>query len=165
MIRCYLTLFIIAFSLFISCSREQLSNNKNSDSIDLELCSKTDWAMANAIMIRINNHRNTLGLSSITIDSTYATAYAVEHTLYMIAVDDVNHHNFYKRSAGLKAQGASSVAENVGYGFYSADAVVNAWLNSASHREVIEGDYSHSGLGILTSSDGRYFFTQLFYKS
>ena len=132
--------------------------------IDLNLAMETDWAMADEILILINDHRANLGLDAIKKDQQYASAYAVDHTMYMIDVNNINHDNFVERSQALKDRGAKMVAENVAYGYHSAEAVVNAWLNSPGHRSVIEGRYSHSGFGVLKNSEGRYFYTQLFYR-
>ncbi len=82
----------------------------------------------------------------------------------MIDLNKISHDNFNIRSAALKDSGAHTVAENVAFGYDSADAVVNAWLNSPAHRKIIEGAYSYSGFGVIQNSQGSYFFTQLFYS-
>ncbi|MAZ71645.1 MAG: hypothetical protein CMC70_00725, partial [Flavobacteriaceae bacterium] len=133
-------------------------------SIDLNLADETDWAMADEILNLVNDHRESLGLARIQRDQTYASAYAVDHTQYMIDKGTISHDNFGVRSSALKNQGAVIVGENVAYGYDSPEKVVNAWLNSPSHRSVIEGLYTHSGFGIMKNAQGHYYFTQLFYK-
>ena len=71
---------------------------------------------------------------------------------------------FFKRRNGLIARGSLRVAENVAYGFNSAASVLNGWLNSPSHRSVIEGEYTHVGIGVLSSEDSRFYYTCIFYK-
>jgi uncharacterized protein YkwD len=152
--------------LAASCSKdapEEITQETNYV-IDLNLAMQTDWVMADEILLLVNDHRATLGLDAIKRDQQYASAYAVDHTMYMIDVNNINHDNFVERSKALKDRGAKKVAENVAYGYSSADKVVNAWLNSPGHRRVIEGDYTHSGFGVLQNNEGHYYYTQLFYR-
>ena len=64
----------------------------------------------------------------------------------------------------LKAKGAARVSENVAYGYRSPEEVVSAWLKSESHKEAIEGDFTHSGLSVVKNEKGIAFFTQIFIK-
>lgn len=83
----------------------------------------------------------------------------------MIDEDRISHDNFGIRSNGIKrTEGAESVGENVAYGFYDAKALVAAWLNSPSHRQVMEGNYTHTGFGVMQNDQGSYYFTQIFYR-
>jgi uncharacterized protein YkwD len=152
--------------LAASCSKDSTEEftQETNYVIDLNLAMETDWIMADEILVLINDHRSSLGLDAIYRDQQYASAYAVDHTKYMIDVDGINHDNFNERSEALKDRGAKKVAENVAYGYSSAEKVVNAWLNSPGHRRVIEGDYSHSGFGVLQDNEGHYYYTQLFYR-
>jgi uncharacterized protein YkwD len=148
-----------------SCSKEEaLETEEINYSIDLNLANETDWVMADEILQLVNEHRETLGLNRIQRDQTYASAYAVDHTQYMIDQGVISHDNFGERSNALKDQGAVIVGENVAQGYDTPEKVVNAWLNSPSHRATIEGHYTHSGFGIVKDDQGRYYFTQLFYK-
>jgi len=132
--------------------------------IDLNLAKETNWEMADEILVLVNEHRATLGLSAIVRDQQYASAFAVEHTKYMIEMSTINHDNFAVRSKALKDRGAESVGENVAKSYTSAQHVVTAWLNSPSHKQVIEGNYTHSGFGIIPDARGNIYFTQLFYR-
>lgn len=156
---------LLSVFLVLSCSKEtNLVVDPAADSIDLALVAETDRVMADKILALINNHRSTLGLSKIKRDDLYASAYAVEHTKYMIDLSRINHDNFNRRSEALKNRGANRVGENVACGYNSAIEVVQAWLNSPLHKNIIEGNYTHSGFGIIKNNEGTYFFTQLFYK-
>lgn len=148
-----------------SCSKEDSPETEELDyTIDLSLVNETDWAMSNEILSLVNDHRLSIGLSTIQADDSYATAYAVEHTKYMISVEQINHDNFPYRTEALKYHGAENVGENVAYGYETAEAAVSAWLLSPGHKSVIEGNYTHSGFGIIKSAEGRNYFTQLFYR-
>ncbi len=151
--------------LFTSCSKDSVETTEEANySIDLNLAQETDWQLADDILDLVNEHRVSLGLSTIKRDQQYASAYAVEHTKYMIDMDRINHDNFGIRSAALKDRGASSVGENVAFGYTSAEDVVIAWLNSPSHKDIIEGSYTHSGFGVIPNENGTFYFTQLFYS-
>ena len=153
--------------LFIvtSCSKDDsVAVEEVNYSIDLNLALETDWLLADDILALVNVHRVSIGLSAIERDQQYASAYAVSHTKYMIDIDQINHDNFGVRSSALKDRGASSVGENVAFGYKTAEAVVNAWLNSPPHKSIIEGNYTHSGFGVIPNANGTFFFTQLFYS-
>ncbi len=160
------SLLAVAFlCLVTSCQKdESFSTEEANYSIDLNLANETDWEMADEILRLVNEHRASLGLTEIEKDQQYASAYAVDHTQYMIDMKQINHDNFGKRSQALKEKGAITVGENVAYGYTDAETVVIAWLNSPSHKKIIEGKYTHSGFGVMKSPQGRYYFTQLFYR-
>lgn len=57
-----------------------------------------------------------------------------------------------------------NIAYNQGYSDPTAFAV-ERWMISSKHREnILNGDYTHAGLGIARSSDGQVFFTQVFMR-
>ncbi len=156
---------MVLMIIVTSCSKDDsVAIEEANYSIDINLAQETDWQIADDILILINEYRVSKGLSTIISDQQYASAYAVEHTKYMIDIDRINHDNFGIRSAALKDRGADRVGENVAYGYSTAEGVVNAWLNSPSHKSIIEGKYTHSGFGIITNSQGTYYYTQLFYS-
>lgn len=166
-------LILIALIVFTSCSKDEgvdpvaTLNEQATESqttIDLTLAYETDWDMADAVLDLINDHRISIGLNELQKDQQHASAYAVDHTKYMISKGKISHDNYTERANGLKSIGATSVGENVAFGYDTAEKVVNAWLNSPTHRNVIESNYTHTGFGILTDSKGVFYFTQLFYR-
>jgi len=161
-----LNLLSLALLLVVtSCQKdESFTEDQANYSIDLNLANETDWQMADQILVLINTHRATLGLTEIKKDQQYASAYAVDHTQYMIEMSQINHDNFSVRSEALKNKGAITVGENVAFGYNTAESVVGAWLNSPGHRDIIEGNYTHSGFGIIKGANGGYYFTQIFYR-
>ncbi len=47
----------------------------------------------------------------------------------------------------------------------TAQAVVEAWLNSAGHKANIEGNYTHFGIAIRENPvNGKKYFTNIFAK-
>jgi uncharacterized protein YkwD len=92
-------------------------------------------------------------------------AVAFTHTDYMIQNDDISHDNFYQRKESLEMNaGANKVSENVAYGFSSPESLVNAWLNSPSHKETIEGDFTDFDISAEQSENGKWYYTNIFIK-
>lgn len=152
--------------LTVACSKDEgvESVNESNLTIDLSLANETDWQMANEILQLVNEYRVSQGLLPLAKDQQFASAYAVEHTQYMIEENRLSHDHFGIRAEALRGRGAQSVGENVGYGYQTAEDLVNAWINSPGHRDVLEGNYTHSGFGVIQNNQGRYYFTQLFYR-
>mgnify|MGYP003326784071 FL=1 len=157
-----LQIILLSVIFCFSCSENEIINE---NSVDLSLAEKTDVDFSNRILDAINIYRNSVDLSPIDLDLSYASALAVNHTLYMINENRISHDNFYERSLALiQSPEISVVAENVARGYTSAEDVVKAWLSSPSHKKNIEGDYTHLGMGIIQNEEGIYYFTQLFYR-
>lgn len=45
-----------------------------------------------------------------------------------------------------------------------ADHALQGWLKSPSHKEVVEGNYTHAGAGVFKTADGGYFLTMIFVR-
>ncbi len=158
-------LAIFLLSTAASCSKDAMADQDTDYSIDLTLAQQNDAQFAQEVLVLINQLRATLNIDPIINGTAFSSAYAVKHTNYMIDLHEINHHNFGIRSAALENDGANVVGENVAFGFNTPESVVNAWLNSPSHRNNIEGNYTHSGFGIKKCPQtNTYYFTQLFYK-
>ncbi len=163
LLRTSLLAMVLCLTLASCTKDETVQDLETNYTIDLSLADKTDWQMANKILTLINDHRASLQLTPLKMDRSLASAYAVSHTDYMIAEDQLSHDNYAQRSQALIESGALSVGENVALGYTSAEAVVNAWIQSPTHKAVIEGDYSHTGFGIVQDFRGTYYFTNMFY--
>ncbi len=149
-----------------SCSKEDIIENDTiTYDVDLTLAGKNDHEMSGKILSLINEHRNSMGLSGLKLDTDYVSALAVEHTQYMISKGNISHDNFNYRSSVVKHfDNAKKVSENVALGYDTAEKVVFAWLQSPGHKAIIEGDFSHTGFGVLTTEKDLSYFTQIFYK-
>jgi hypothetical protein len=109
----------------------------------------------------INQSRAAAGLGSLT---GYAdlTDDARLHTADMIAAGQVFHST--AAQLGSYASGWSLLGENVGMGPNPA-LLHQAFMNSASHKANILGDYDLVGVGADRSGDGVMFVTVVFMKS
>ena len=76
----------------------------------------------------------------------------------MSARQSMGHNPNYFRSL---PRGWASAGENVAQG-YKPETVVQAWMNSETHRNNLLGDYTHIGLGYVVDDAGRAWFTQTF---
>ncbi|GAA4281905.1 CAP domain-containing protein [Gaetbulibacter aestuarii] len=145
-----------------SCSTDSLEAAPNT----LEL--KTTVVKTKPIEVEtlnlINEYRTSKGLSPLN-NMNIIKSVAETHTDYMVEINQVNHDNFYERSAYLKENaGATNVSENVAYGYTSAQSLVNAWVNSDSHRANIEGDFTDFDISAEQNSEGKWYYTNIFIK-
>jgi uncharacterized protein YkwD len=146
-----------------SCSSEDLSNESEAK---LPIVSVYDYnPLELETMTLINNYRVSIGLNALE-KINHVSYKSEEHDEYMIANNVVNHNDFVARSENIiKALGALRVSENIAYNYNSAKGVFDAWMNSANHKENIEGDFTHFGLSIRESPvNGRKYYTNIFVK-
>lgn len=115
---------------------------------------------------RINTYRSEKGLSALRWNEEIATI-ARQHSVEMANGRVAFGHGGFNDRAKLLQQKLTlhGVAENVAYNDYPDPALtaVTGWIASDGHRINIENTaYSLSGMGVARSSDGAYYFTQLF---
>ena len=140
-------------SLFESTKLEETSINVVYSDIESE------------ILNLVNKYRESKNLSVLKV-SNIISKEADTHTKFMITNGEVSHANFNVRAQNLMNNaGAKYVSENVAYGYSSAEAVVNGWINSIEHRKNIETpDFTHFGISTDADSSGRNYFTHIFIK-
>ena len=155
-------LAIVAILGFTSCSTDSAAEDKV-NSIEVPVAPRVKQIEIE-IMELINAYRINEGLNPLNEHNT-VKAVAYTHTYYMIEVDNVSHDNFFQRKQSLQANAdANIVSENVAYGFNSAESVVNAWINSPSHKDNIEGDYTDFDVSAEQNNEGKWYFTNIFIK-
>ncbi|WP_163410342.1 CAP domain-containing protein [Flavobacterium ajazii] len=113
----------------------------------------------------INKHRLSIGLNALE-RINHISYKSEEHDFYMIANKVVNHNDFVARSENITSVlGAKKVGENVAYNYQTSEAAVKAWLESPSHKQNIEGDYTHFGIAIkIDAETGKKYYTNIFAK-
>ncbi|HKJ07362.1 MAG TPA: CAP domain-containing protein [Flavobacteriaceae bacterium] len=156
-------LFILSSFFLTSCSQDEDGIYHNSTIEEEVYVAYTDMELE--VLNLVNNYRAVRNLPAL--NKLNIVSYVAEtHSSYMAETGLVNHDNFSKRNSELvEKASAKAVGENVAFGFNSANAVVNAWINSDSHRKILENeDYTHFGVAIETNSQGRHYFTQMFIK-
>jgi len=145
-----------------SCSTDAIEEDKI-DALSSSFIPETK-AIEIEILELINEHRINIGLNALdNMNAIKSQAY--DHTDYMIDNSQISHDNFMRRSNNLKNNpGAKSVSENVAYAYSSATSVVNAWLRSEGHKNVIEGDFTNFDISAEKDQDGKWYFTNIFIK-
>lgn len=157
----FMVIALISLSLF-SCSTENSEDIQ--DIPKTETIIPADKVIEIEILELINEYRINKNLNSLG-NLPIVKSQAYTHTTYMIDQNDVNHDFFHARKAYLvNNAGANKVSENVAYGYSSAQSVVNAWINSDSHRATIEGDYTDFSISAEQNESGSWYFTNIFMK-
>lgn len=112
----------------------------------------------------INEYRLSIGLNALE-KINHISNKCEEHNNYMIANNVVNHNDFAARSNNIMSVlGAKKVAENVAYNYKTSQAALKAWLESAGHKENIEGDFTHFGISVTSDAAGKKYYTNIFVK-
>lgn len=120
-----------------------------------------DWIVGDQIINQINLYRESIGLNRLIKDPGLPSYLGAQHCNYMIEQGRISHDNFIERAHILSNYGADAVGENVAFGFHSGIGVVNAWLNSPDHKDIIEGNYNKIGLGIIYDNYGTQYVCAL----
>lgn len=115
------------------------------------------------VMNQINNYRNSIGLVKLS-RLNLVSKEAETHSFYMLQNGTLSHDNFAIRTQNLMNNAAAiNIAENVAYGYKTAEELLNAWLRSAEHRQKIEEKrYTDFGISAKYNPNGGYYVTQIF---
>ena len=124
--------------------------------------------MEEEVLRLVNEERTKRGLNALKRASDL-DALARAHSADMINRHFFDHNNPDGQSPfdRMRAAGISyrAAAENIASGQRSAEAVMNAWMNSSGHRaNILNGTYTEIGIGAVKSSGGTIYWTQEFVK-
>ena len=160
----YSLIIVFVFAL-TSCSEtsvseeEQLFENGTTSKVVVELSTQEQ-----TLLDLVNQHRTSIGLNALEF-SAEVYEYASGHNEYMISQGALSHDNFDSRATMVsKITSANFVAENVAKDYIFVENVFEAWLNSTSHKNTIEGDFTHTTLSIIADSEGNPYYTQIFFR-
>ena len=157
--------FLFAFALtIISCTTDSVQEDEalfENDTTAIKLTISQDEA---ELFDLVNTHRAAQGLNALIFsEETYE--FAEEHNRFMIAEGEISHKNFSQRALKVAEKTkATKVGENVAKSFDTPDTALEAWLNSASHKKALEGNYTHSTISITEDNDGELYYTQIFFR-
>lgn len=158
----FLVLFI-AVMFFVSCSNDDDDSLFESVSYEEVIVDYSEIELE--IFELVNKYRNSKDLISLETMSVISSV-AESHSEYMTKTGNVNHDNFFERHKVLvNNASAKVVGENVSFGYNTAKGVVDAWIASDGHRDIIESEeYTHFGISIVKDTNGKNYFTQIFIK-
>ena len=156
------SLLIILVILVTSCTQEDdgIYLNDTDQTINI-----TYTEMEYQILELVNKHRESIGVAKLNILNAISSE-AIPHTNYMLTKGEASHDNFESRYLNLRMNAnAIKVSENVAYGYSTAEAVVDAWLRSSHHKEIIENaEFTDFGISTKANTEGRNYFTHIFIK-
>ena len=161
--------FLLIVLFLYSCSKNDLQNPVNESELSsteelLLLSTEVHSPQEAALFQMINAYRISLNMNPFIFDNV-SLYYAKEHSTYMASKGTTSHAKFGKRAEQIsKLSGAEFVAENVAKDYDTIELAFEAWLESNGHRKNIEGDYTHSAVGIVENEVGDLYFTQLFFR-
>lgn len=155
-----LLLFLVLIA-FTSCSTTDVAEEEE---LFVSTAAKTMTSSEEEMMNIVNDHRVSMGLNALEFSAdTYK--YATEHNQYMISKGKLSHDNFSSRASKLAGEtNAVFVGENVAKDFPTNMQAFNGWYESSGHRSTMEGDFTHTAVSIIVSSEGKPYFTQIFIK-
>lgn len=144
-----------------------IENNPKQNTIDLEIekSSENESSIINEVLQYVNQYRKEVGLQPLQLSNKLnnvaklrskemAESGIVEH----IRPNGTECFSIFDEY-GIKA---TSMGENIAYGYQTAQSVTEAWKNSQGHYEnMVKSSYKYIGIG-LAESNGDYFWTQLF---
>lgn len=121
------------------------------------------------MLAQINTARNTAGVPSLTTCTAVNSAgqwkandMAMSTGMTHDSTMGAGAPYYYYGNLGYKFSGAG---ENIAFGQQSVTEVVNAWLNSPTHRaNILQASYTHLGTGAQTGQ-GRIFWSQEFFTA
>ncbi|WP_366525139.1 CAP domain-containing protein [Flavobacterium sp.] len=147
-----------------SCSSD--SSEESTTTAKAQAAVKFEYSAAElSTMKLINDYRVSKGLIALE-QVSYVSLKSEEHDHYMIDKNVVSHDGFVSRSEDIvKVVGAKNVGENIAYNFNTPEGAVSAWLKSASHKENIEGNFTHFGIAIReNATTGKKYYTNIFIR-
>ena len=131
-----------------------------------------------AVVNLVNHERTSRGLAPLNINPKLAfaagfhsgqmvarananpsnPAAAMQHTLYGVNAPTPTSRLDYAGYDNWMAYG-----ENIAFGYTTAAAVMQAWMNSAGHRaNILNPNFTEIGVGVATSAAGYLYWTQEF---
>lgn len=119
-------------------------------------------AMAARVIELVNAERARRGRDAFATDDL-VTAAAEIHSDDMAAHQNMSHTGSDGSNTGdrLERVGFSwrGWGENIGAGYADAAAMVDGWMNSTGHREIILSDNTFVGVSVIPAADGRLYWT------
>lgn len=125
-------------------------------------------ALEAEIHAKVNQYRQSQNLPPLTLDPRISEQARIHSQAMASGKATFSHDGFEKRvDAIAKTIPYRSAAENLAYNQGYREPVAQAvegWLNSPGHYKNIVGDYDLTGVGVVKTPQGRYYFSQIFIR-
>jgi len=160
-IQIRMILLVFTSIILTSCSKEEEGLYFNEIT-----ATKVEYSLLELeILDLVNNYRVSKKLPKLQ-KMDIVSSVALSHSKYMAEMNQINHNNFNERQEQLSSlANAKIVGENVAYGYNTAKGVLASWLNSGSHKALIENaSFTHFGISTAKDASGKNYFTQIFIK-
>jgi uncharacterized protein YkwD len=151
--------------------QDALSGGAGSNSVDYSVPTRgraVQSAIEAEIVARTNLERTRRGLPPLRLNPLLNNS-ATIHTGNMAAKRRLSHEVYRallptpSSRFDFVGYNPSRWAENVAYGYTSAEAVVSAWMNSPGHRaNILDPTLREIGVGVARAGNGALYFTQVF---
>ncbi|MEO9892684.1 CAP domain-containing protein [Aurantibacter sp.] len=153
-------MLVLFVCLGSSCSKESLETTDDIGTI----VAKNNTVVEEELLNIVNDHRLSIGVNTLEFsEEAYVEANA--HNDYMISKGSLSHDNFSSRASKIAAAvDVEYIAENVARNFDTASGAYGNWLASTSHKNTMEGDFTHTAVSVKIDAEGKLYFTQLFYR-
>jgi uncharacterized protein YkwD len=116
-------------------------------------------AYESRILVLVNAERAKAGLRPLALISC-ADTYADNWAASMARTGTFAHQSL---TPIMKACAARGAGENIAYGNVTADQMMTMWMNSPGHRaNILNGAFTHIGIGAVKTSSGRWYGVQDF---
>ncbi|WP_339836435.1 CAP domain-containing protein [uncultured Flavobacterium sp.] len=158
-LRIIATAAVVIFTM-VSCSSPEEASIESVEVIQFYDYSEIE----NETLDLINKYRDSVGFSKLE-KINHISYVSSEHSDEMVQTNIIGHANFAQRQSNLHiALGALEVGENVAFNYSTPKSVIKAWLKSQSHKDNLDGDYTHFGISIRENEIGQKFYTNIFIK-
>lgn len=120
----------------------------------------TDTQLAE-VLRQVNAERAKGGANALQLDDCLSSKVAQPWAAYMAQTGDFRHQSL--SDVGTKCPGFRYAGENIAMGQRDAAAVMRSWMDSPGHRQnIMNGQYTHIGLGLARTSSGTPYWVQNF---
>lgn len=123
-----------------------------------------DSSIAEQITALVNAERSKAGLSPVTLDTSLTSAANVRAKESAVSFShtrpDGRSFSSILTDNGISYRGSG---ENLAYGQFSPESVMEGWMNSSGHRaNILNPNFTKIGVGYYKSSSGTKYWSQLF---
>ncbi|MCA2213679.1 CAP domain-containing protein [Jidongwangia harbinensis] len=125
----------------------------------------TEAELMSLIVTQTNQRRHAAGCGQVAVDHQLVEA-SVQQSTYMAVTGTFGHFGRGGSTFVTRARAAGythPAGENIGWGYPTATAIMDAWMASPAHRANILNCAARSiGTGVRYAANGTPYYTQLF---